>query len=170
MKLKIALVITIIVIILQPFLLSLLPEALAPNLGFCFLVICAATMKESDAVIPMIVIIIESFFIDFFSNQYVGAAAIAMILPLIGIILVRKHMDLENPIHIAGLVLATNIVYGIVYWMVYRIIGTTYGFLYILKSLPSGIVVNSLTMFIGVFLAARKASRLRRDSYFDNMK
>jgi len=170
MRLKHALIGSILVIILQPFLLSMLPEALAPNLGFCFLVICAATMKESEAIVPVSVIMVQSFLIDLFSNQYVGAVAIAMILVLIGIIVVRNHLDLGNPLYIAGLVLASNIAYGIIYWAVYRTLGTTYGFLYMLKSLPAGMIVNSVIMFVGLFLAARRANKLRRESYFDNMK
>lgn len=170
MKLKISLIITILVIILQPFFLSLLPEAFAPNLGFCLLVICSATMKESEAIIPSIVIIFESFFIDFFSNQYVGVVAVAMIIVLTTIVLVRKHIDLDNPIYIAGLVLAANIVYSIVYWLIYRIMGTTYSFLYMIKNLPSGILVNSLVMFVGLLIVAKSMRQARRESYFESVK
>ena len=137
MKLKTAIILTIIAIVMQPLFLSMLPEAMAPNLGFCILIVCVASMDERLAIIPLMIVTITSLFIDLFSNQFVGAVAISMLLVAIVAFLVRRHLDLENPIYLLGFALGTHILYEIVYWVIYRIMGTPYGFLYMLKNIPA---------------------------------
>ncbi len=170
MKLKTAIILTIIAIVMQPLFLSMLPEAMAPNLGFCILIVCVASMDERLAIIPLMIVTITSLFIDLFSNQFVGAVAISMLLVAIVAFLVRRHLDLENPIYLLGFALGTHILYEIVYWVIYRIMGTPYGFLYMLKNIPAGIFVDVVVTFIGLFFAGRQLGKLRRESYFKEMK
>ena len=169
MKLKTQLFFAIIAIVLQPLFLSLLPEAMAPNLGFCILIVCVATMEEKLAVVPIAIITVASIFVDLFSNQFVGATAISMLIVALAISIVRSRLDLENPLYIIGVALAANILYEIIYWMIYRTMGTPYGFIYMLKSMPLGIIVDFIVMIIGLFFAGRRLGRIRRENYFKKM-
>ena len=169
MKLKPLLIFTIMAIVLQPLFLSLLPEALAPNLGFCILIVCVASADEKTAIIPVMIITVASLFIDLFSNQFVGVVAISMLAVAIAITLIRRKLDLENPIILIAIALGTNILYEIIYWLIYRMMGTPYGFTYMLKNIPAAILVDVIVMFIGLFFAGRKLGRIRRDSYFKEM-
>ncbi|MBO4235835.1 MAG: hypothetical protein J5928_05320 [Firmicutes bacterium] len=150
--------------------MSILPEAMAPNLGFCVLVVCAATMDEKSIIIPVTIIVVASMFIDLFSNQFVGAVAISMLAVAIAVSLVRKHLDLENPLILICFAVGANILYELVYWTIYRIMGTPYSFLYMLKNIPAGILVDAMVAFAGLFFAGKRLGRLRRENYFKEMK
>ena len=170
MKPRRMIIFTIIAIVLQPLFLSLFPESMAPNLGFCILIVCAATLDEKNAIIPAIIVLVTSLFRDLFSNQYVGVVAISMLIVAITVTFVRRRLDLENPIILISFVILANILYEIIYWVIYRIMGTPYDILYVLKNIPLGIVVDVVIMFTGLFFAERYLGRLRRESYFKEMK
>ena len=109
MKPRMMIIFTIIAIVLQPLFLSLFPESMAPNLGFCILIVCAATLDEKNAIIPAIIVLVTSLFRDLFSNQYVGVVAISMLIVAITVTYVRRRLDLENPIILISFVILANV-------------------------------------------------------------
>lgn len=166
MRSRTAIIMVILAFILQPFLSGLLPAFLTPNLLLCIVLLSAITMAEEDVIIPVILALIMSLVTDFFCNQFAGVSAVVMIVLVVPLFVVRRHINIENILFIGVLSLGLNLIYELLYWVIYRSLGSTYGLLYVISKLPMSVLPNAVLLFIGLFFFSRHVAQERRDSYF----
>lgn len=170
MKSKSALIMVLIAFILQPFISGLLPEVIVPNLAFCLLVILALMMESDGVLFPVILTLALTFPIDFYSNQFVGVNAIAMIVVFVLLMLVKPHINLDNILLTVLTVVGANILYEFVYWFVYRIMGSTFSITYMLVRMPGSIIANAAVLVLAIFILSKRALEIRRENYFKARK
>lgn len=170
MKPRNAILMAVVAFILQPFLSGLFPAFLTPNLLLCVVLLCAITMEEDKAIIPIAMCVGFSLLVDFFSNQFSGVTAIIMIVMAVPLFLLRKHFNIEHILFSGLLAVGLSLIHQLLYWGIYKSLGSTYGFLYMLSRIPLAVLPNAIAIFIGLFFISRRMANERRDSYFNLKK
>lgn len=166
MRPRTAIIMVILAFILQPFLSGLLPAFLTPNLLLCIVFLFAITMAEEDVIIPLVLALLMSLLTDFFCNQFAGVSAVAMIALFVPLFVVRRHINIEKVLFIGVLSMGLNLLYELIYWVIYRMLGSTYGLLYVISKLPVSILPDAVLLSIGLYFFSRHIIQERRDSYF----
>ena len=166
MKKHAALIMVIVAFILQPFFSGLLPAFLTPDFLFCIVLLIAITMEEERAILPISLGIILSIPAELFSNQFPGVATAITVILVIPIVLLKKHINLDHLLFIGALSVGLSLARQLIYWVVYRALGSSIGFLYMLKRLPLAMLPDALLLFVGLFFFARHMREVRWDSYF----
>ncbi len=166
MKTRVAIIFFAISFLLRPMLQVFLPEWMTLDLCLCIYIAMAVTMDKDSIAGPMIAAFVFMVISDIIFSQYVGVTPLAM-LATTGFIFALKTMyDVENKLmDIINMVLGF-LVFHSAYWLIYKLLGSPYSFLYMLGKLPWLLLTESVITGIIILLIVRAKIQKRRYDYF----
>lgn len=152
--------------VLQPFLNSLLPWGSAPQIILASGIMLCYFYVPEDTLPVLITGSVFQLLSDISGDQFIGASVIAFVLVIGLTMIVRKLINVENFLMVAGVYLGTNVLYYVILWVLYRFTGSPYGFLYAMARIPAPVTGSFLFGMILYFIIIRKHIKHRRDRYF----
>lgn len=130
------------------------------------MVLFAIASQKDELMLSIVIAILLSVPVELFSNQFTGASAISMIVVFLGIVGIKRHINLENTVFLIILTVSASFIYQLVYWGIYKILGSTYGFLYMFIRLPLAVLPNAFIMMIMLLIFNRYSAHIKREGYF----
>ena len=135
-----------------------------PNLLLCLVVIFSFLYDDSNC--GLVLGVIFGLFYDICFSEYVGIAALAYLVISLGIMLVNIVMNREAVISVMIVSVAATIVYVLIYWSIMAMLGSNYGFYYMIKFLPLYIIYNTVIVTVLYVLMIKRVTRHHYDRYY----
>ncbi len=152
--------------VLQPFLNSLLPWNLAPELIVSAGLMLCFFYSPEDVLPALITGSVLELFQDIGADQYAGASVIAFAAAAAFVLAVRRFINVENVLMTAGVYLGAIIIDYVVTWILYRLAVSPYSFIYAMSQIPASAAGNFIFGMILYFILVRRLIKHRRDRYF----
>jgi len=151
--------------ILQQFLQALFPGISAvPNLILCLTAVL--TYICDDNIIWMAFGVVFALIMDITFGLFIGLGMLTMLIVEVCILVFKYYFNSENIVNSLVLSVLVTLVYSVVYWLISVIAGGTYGFLYVLKSMPLEVIFNAIAFMIIYLVMIRKVTPHRTDRFF----
>ena len=80
--------------------------------------------------------------------------------------MVKQFINIENALMTAGVYLGAIVIDYVVIWILYRLAGSPYGFIYAMSKIPASVIGDFLFGMILYFIFVRRLIKHRRDRYF----
>ena len=166
MKTRIALILFAICFFLRPMLQVFLPEWLTLDLILCIYIALAITMDKDSIAGPMLAAFIFMVVSDIIFSQFIGITPIAMLAATGVAYLFKTTYDVENIVLNLVNMVISFLVFHISYWIMYRLLGSPYSFIYMLSRLPWLLLTECIITGIIVLIITRARIQKRRNDYF----
>ncbi len=154
----------IIAFFLQYFLGGLLPNHWSdPNLILCMTAVL--TYVYEDSLIWMAYGCLFAFLADLAGGMWIGIGVLSIVITELLVLLFRYIFNNENMPNAVIFSLAATLVYDSLYWIIARICGSPYSYLYMLKDLPAALIINVIIMMVLWAVMIRKVTPHKRDRY-----
>lgn len=152
--------------VLQPFLNSLLPWNSAPELIVSAGLMLCFFYSPEDALPAVVTASALELLHDLAIDQYAGASVVAFVAAAAFVLLVKQFINIENALMTAGVYLGAIIIEYVAIWILYRLAGSPYGFIYAMSKIPASVIGDFLFGMILYFIFVRRLIKHRRDRYF----
>ena len=166
MSVRRSIILIILAFFIQPILSSMLPSWLVPDLDFCILLVMVLTLDGDQVVAPVILASFLALMGDIYYSQFIGVTVIAMIITFILVYVMKKLGNSDSLIFLGIMIIPANLIYYLIYWMVYAAFSSPYSFLYMLRHLPGMVIPNIVICFIIWLFIERQLTQEKRDKYF----
>lgn len=165
MKYRYAVIIFALAFILQTTVFGMLPVfGVSANLLLCCCVVISFACINNNA--GIVISIIAGLLYDVCFSQYMGVTALLLALVAAGCIAVRTFLlNSENFMSMLVVSLGSIVLYYNLLWLIYKLAGISYSYLYMLGKLPVYIVLNSIIIMIMYAIIIRKVVRHKSDRY-----
>jgi hypothetical protein len=151
--------------ILQQFLQQLFPGIYTvPNLILCLAAVM--TYIYDDNIRWMALGVGFALVMDITYGLFVGVGMLTMLIVEVGILIFKYYFNSENMLNSIVLAVLTTWVYATVYWLISTIAGSSYSYLYVMKSIPLEVVFNAVAFMIIYLIMIRKVTPHRTDRFF----
>lgn len=152
---------------LQPFLFNLLPVAgVTPNLILILTVMITFLYDDESELLGIVLGVIFALLNDVAFGLYIGPGAIAILVSGLMVFFLKGFTNKENIINAILTIVISTWVYASVYWLVYIPLGSTYSYIYAMKSIPWQLLYNVIVAIILYLILIKKVIKHRRDRYF----
>lgn len=150
--------------LIQPFLYNLAPGLkIVPNLILCFTVVLTLLYDDMNGLFFGTVF---GLLIDICYGLYVGPGAFAIALIGIGTLILKEFINVENIIVLIIVSIISTWAYLSIYWLIYFIVGSPYGYGSAMAVFPWQGLFNLVVMVIMYMIFIKKVIKHRRDRYF----
>ena len=166
MKTRTAVILFAICFFIRPLLQVFLPQWLTLDLILCIFISLAITMDSDKIAGPMLAAFIFMVISDILFSQYKGATPIAMLIATGCAYLIKSRYDKENYLLNMVNMVVSFLVFHISYWLMYKLLGTPYSFVYMLVRLPWLLLTECVITGIIIFIIIRARIQKRRTDYF----
>jgi len=129
-------------------------HGVGPNLILCLTIALTFMFNGGYKAAPFAVIC--TLFLDIGTAQYIGTGAFTIFVIMGIILLIRRELNVENifPLLTVGVII--TVAYGIIYWIIMRILGSPMSFIYMLWHQPFYVAYNLAILAILYFSMAGK--------------
>lgn len=166
MKLRTGVILVVAAFLVQPFLTNLFPGYIVPDLLLCILFVMTLMYKEETLLIPLAIGLLLMLWRDVATGQYAGVGTLALAVVVGYGWLLRRWINLESGISVFITGMGAIALRNLTYWILGKLLGSPYSFLYVVKLMPSYWVVNLFVIMFCYGMAIRKVRSRRRDRYF----
>ena len=135
-----------------------------PNLLLCLVVIFSFLFDHNNYGIVLGVVF--GLFYDICFSEYVGIAALAFLIISVGIMLVNVVMNKEAIFSMIIVSAASTTAYTLIYWGIMAMLGSNYGFLFMLRFLPASVFYNVVIVLLMYFIAIKRVIKYHSDRYY----
>lgn len=151
--------------LLQPFLYELIP-GLSGSLN---LILCLTVMLTFlfDETFPGLFFgLIFGLIGDVLYGLYTGPGAFALMIVGILVFVSKGFTNRENIFNALLVMLISTWLYTTIYWLIYHCLGSPYGYLFAMESIPLMLVFNCIAAAGLYFIFIKRVIKYRRDRYF----
>lgn len=166
MKMRIAFLIFGAAFFLQTLLNSWFSGRFPVDLDLTILIALGICYDEEELHKPLIAAFVFAVISDICFNQHVGVTGVSLILTVLFLLAMRHLVNTENLIFDAGIAAAAVLLYNSIYWFIYYMMGAPFTYLYMLRRLPVGWVINTVIAFVIMYVMVNRVINARRDRYF----
>lgn len=165
MKYRYAGIIFALAFILQTTVFGMLPVfGVSANLLLCCCIVISFACTDNNA--GFVISLIAGLLYDVCFSQYMGVTALLLVLIAAGCIAVRTFLlNSENFMSMLVTSLGSVFVYYNLLWLIYRLAGSSYSYLYMLEKLPVYIILNVIIIMIMYAIIIRKVVSHKSDRY-----
>lgn len=165
MKYRYACIIFALAFILQTTVFGMLPVfGGSANLLLCCCIVISFACTDNNA--GIVISIIAGLLYDVCFSQYMGVTALLLVLIAAGCIAVRTFLlNSENFMSMLVTSLGSVFVYYNLLWLIYRLAGSSYSYIYMLEKLPVYIILNVIIIMIMYAIIIRKVVSHKSDRY-----
>ncbi len=151
--------------ILQTTIFGMIPVfGVSANLLLCCCVVISFVCADNNA--GIVLSIAAGLLYDICFSQYVGVNALLLVLVAASCIFVRTFLlNSENFMSMLVVSLGTVAIYYNMLWLIYKIAGKGYSYLYMLEKLPIYMILNVIIMMIMYAIIIRKVVSHKSDRY-----
>ena len=165
MKHKYAFILFLLAFLLQTTLLNVIGVfGVTPNLLLCLVIVFSFLYDEGYQ--GLVLGIVFGLLYDISAAPYVGVAAIGFFIIALLIMLVTIVINKETVFSIMLVTIGSTCLYQLLYWGIMTMLGSNYGFLYMLRWLPIHIIYNTIVTTVIYFALAKKVIRHHKDRYY----
>lgn len=165
MKYKFAVCLFLIAFLLQATLLNVIAIfGATPNLLLCLVVIFSFLYDEGYY--GMILGVTFGLLYDICFSEYIGIAALCCFIIALSIMLVNVVMNKEMVLSVVLITIASTFLYNVIYWAIMEMLGSNYGFFYMLRCQPLYMAYNTVVTVILYYVLIKRVVRHHKDRYY----
>lgn len=136
----------------------------SPNLLLCLVVVFTFLYKEKYG---LILGVLFGLLLDLTCGQFVGISALAFLSVHIVVSFLKNFLNQEHLLPDMVLSLIGTVIYYLVYWALYALMGSPYSIVHVLISIAVLMIYNLLPTVIFHLLLVRGIIKHRRDKQFE---
>lgn len=135
-----------------------------PNLLLCLVVIFSFLYDDKNY--GIILGVVFGLLYDICYMQFVGISSLGYLIIGLFVIVARELLNRENIASALIITALSTLIYNVFVWIMYAILDSNYGFLYMLKFQPGYIIYNIVVVAILYVCAISRVVKHRRDRFY----